>query len=114
MTTPIEAKGQSGTVVFDGSLITLRRDGFLARAVVGKGTKMIPVSQVVAVQLKPAGALVNGYIQFTIPGGNEIRSQTGRATFDAGKDENSVVFTRKQSPAFQALHDAVMAAIAAR
>jgi Domain of unknown function (DUF4429) len=66
------------------------------------------------VQWKPAGALVNGYIQFTIPGGNERRSRAGSATVDAGRDENSVVFSKKQMPAFERLRGAVQEAVTAR
>jgi hypothetical protein len=51
--------------------------------------------------------VVNGFIQFTIAGGNERRSKFGSATTDAAHDENSVVFTKVQMPAFQALRDAV-------
>jgi hypothetical protein len=42
--------------------------------------KRIPVSSIQAVQWKPPGALVNGYIEFTVPGGNETRSRMGSAT----------------------------------
>jgi hypothetical protein len=41
----------------------------------------------------------NGYIQFTIPGGAEVRGGDWRAAL---KDENSIVFMRgKQADAFQ-------------
>ena len=36
---------------------------------IGKGEKRIPISSIKAVQWKPAGPLVNGFIQFTVPGG---------------------------------------------
>jgi hypothetical protein len=110
----IEAKGHSGTVTFDGQSVIITRESFLARATVGKGRKSIPLDSITAVQWKAAGALVNGYIQFTIPGGNEGRSRMGSATIDAGRDENAVVFTRKQMPDFEALRTAVEQAIATR
>lgn len=58
-----------------------------------KGTKEIPFLSITAVQLKMAGALTNGYIQFTVPGGNESRG----GLFAATKDENTFVFTRKHN-----------------
>jgi len=46
--------------------------------------------------------MLNGFIQFSVPGGNEARSKFGSQTMDAVKDENSVVFTRKQQAGFEA------------
>lgn len=110
----MEVKGQTGTVVWDGDFITIKRTGFLARASVGKGEKRIPLASITAVQWKPAGAMVNGYIQFSLGGGNESRARFGSQTIDAGKDENSVVFTKKQMPEFAGLRAALEEAIAHR
>lgn len=105
------AKGYTGTVEFDGQFVTIKRTG-MARFTIGKGDKRFHVRNVSAVQLKPAGPMVNGFIQFTIPGGNEQRSRFGSQTHNAARDENSVIFTRKQQPAFEQLRSAVEAAIA--
>ncbi|MER7251590.1 DUF4429 domain-containing protein [Kribbella sp. NPDC000426] len=110
----MEVKGHNGTVVWDGTFITIRRKGFLARATIGKGEKRIPVGSVTAVQWKPAGALVNGFIQFTLGGGNEARSRFGAQTMDAVHDENSVIFVKNQMRAFDALRSEIEQAIAAR
>lgn len=107
----IEAKGVNGQITFDGQFVTIHRKGALARTTVGKGEKRIPVRSITAVQWKPAG-LVRGYIQFTVPGGNESRSRAGRQTVDAAKDENSVLFGRSQTAEFQAVRAAVEQAIA--
>ena len=107
----ISAKGQNGTVHFDGRFVTIERSGFFARAINGKGEKRIPVASITAVQWKPAGAMVNGFIEFTIEGSSETRSRAGSATFDAGKSENAVVVTKKQSPDFETLRKAVEDAI---
>lgn len=112
MDEPLVVKGHSGTVSFDGRMITISRTGFLARATVGKGEKQIPLAHVTAVQFKPAGPVVNGFIQFTVGGGNERRSQFGRQTRSAGSDENSVVFHYRQREAFEALRDVVQSAMA--
>lgn len=108
----MEVKGHNGTVVWDGTFVTIRRTGFLARASIGKGEKRIPLTSINAVQWKPAGALVNGFIQFTLSGGNESKSKFGYQTVDASKDENSVIFIKKQMPSFEALRVEIEHAIA--
>lgn len=60
--------------------------GFLNKGI--KGTKEIPFRSIVAVQFKEAGAVFSGYLQFTIPGGNESRGGILAAT----KDENTFMF----------------------
>lgn len=107
----ITAKGVNGTVVFDGQWVTITRSGFYGTATVGKGQKRIPVSSITAVQWNAPNALVNGFIQFTVAGGTEVRSKHGRQTKDAMRDENSVIVRKKQAPEFLALRDAVEAAI---
>ncbi|NUV60626.1 DUF4429 domain-containing protein [Streptomyces sp. CAI-85] len=109
----IEVKGHTGQVAFDGEYVTIMRKGLNARLSVGKGEKRMHISQISGVQWKPAGLLVNGFIQFTVPGGNERRSAFGSQTKDAAHDENSVVFHKKQMPQFEKLRTAVEAAIAA-
>lgn len=108
----MEAHGHNGQVYFDGQFVTIARRGFLARSTVGKGEKRLPLHTITAVQWKPATRLVNGFIQFTVPGGVEVRSRVGRQTIDAGHDENSVVFTHKQMPAFVQLRAEIEAALA--
>ena len=107
----ISAKGHNGTVHFDGHFVTIERKGFLARASVGKGEKRIPVQSIQAIQWKPPGMLVNGFIEFSVAGGNEARSRFGAATTDAGKNENAVVVTKGQAAEFLALRDAIEGAI---
>jgi hypothetical protein len=88
----IDISGQGGQIQSDGQYVTITRKGFLARASHGKGEKRLHVSQIAAIQWKPAGPIVNGFIQLTVPGGIEQRSKFGSQTLDATKDENSVVF----------------------
>lgn len=106
------AKGNGGQLSFDGAYITIHRKGFIARGTVGKGEKRLHVSQISAVQWKPAGWVTSGFIQFTVPGGVERRSSFGSQNRDAGSDENSVLFTRDQEPAFEQIRAALDAAIA--
>lgn len=95
-----------GWVEFDGQFVSIGHGG-ASRLLVGKGTKRIHVSQIASVQIKPAGVLVNGFIQFATAGGNERRSAFGRQTYEAGTDENSVVFRRGQREEFENLAKAV-------
>lgn len=109
-----EVTGQGGQITFDGQYVTITRKGFLARATHGKGEKRLHISQISAVQWKPAGALVNGFIQFTVPGGNEVRGRMGSQTSNAAKDENSVIFTKAQMPEFEKLRAELDNAIVAQ
>ncbi|MFI6582629.1 DUF4429 domain-containing protein [Embleya sp. NPDC050493] len=109
---PLIVKGYNGTVTFDGQFVTLTRKGFIARSTVGKGEKRMHISQITAVQWKQPGMLVNGFIEFTLPGGMERRSQLGRQTRDAVGNENAVVVTRSQAAAFEPLRKALEAAVA--
>jgi hypothetical protein len=84
------------------------------RSAIGKGSKRIPVGSITAVQLKPASMTVRGFIQFTFAGGNESRSRFGKQSVDAAKDENSVLFTKKQQSDFESLRAAIEEAIQAR
>lgn len=111
---PVEVKGQNGTLIFDGQSVVIVRKGFLTRATVGKGEKRIPLSAIGAVQFKPAGPLVNGFIQFSPLGGNEKRSAFGAQTASAAKDENSVVFAYSQRHAFAELREHIESALLAR
>jgi len=90
--------------------VTITRKGFFARA---KGEKRIPIRDLGAVQLKPAGPVANGCIQFTIAGGVEESSHLGREMTHAAENENSVTFTQGQAGGFEALRDAAEEAIAA-
>lgn len=56
---------------------------------------------------------MNGFIQFSLGGGNERRSSFGSQTSSAASDENSVVFTKKQQPEFESLRSAVESGITA-
>ena len=111
MSEVIEAHGVNGQVTFDGSVVTIRREGLLGRVAHGRGEKTIPLNQIAGVQLKPVGALTRGYIQFTVPGEISSRTSKGGRTTDAAADENAVLIGKKQENAFLALRDAIVAAI---
>lgn len=74
--------------------VTITPKGVLAFFNKGlKGSKEIPFRSIVAVQFKEAGALLSGYIQFTIPGGNESRGGLNAAV----RDENTFMFAEKKN-----------------
>lgn len=112
MSEVMKVEGHTGTVYFDGSTIRIERKKALGRLSAGKGEKIIPLAAITSVQVKPAGAMVNGFIQFTVPGGIEGRGGFGSQTFDAVADENSIIFRKKSQAAFEALRDAVQHALA--
>ena len=70
------------------------------------------MSSIAAIQVKPPGAMVNGFVQLTVAGGNERRSKIGRQTSDAVHDENSIIVTKKQFVQFRPLIEAIEDAIA--
>jgi hypothetical protein len=100
-----------GFVRFDGTTVVIRQTS-VSRIVVGKGEKRIPARQITAIQIKPAGPFVTGFIQFSLGGSNEVRSSFGRQSFDATKDENSMSFSLAEQNQFEALRDAIEAAAA--
>jgi hypothetical protein len=110
----LHAAGTNGQISVDADWVTLHRKGFNARLQVGKGEKRLPIGTIAGVQWKPAGAMVDGFIQFSVPGGNEKRSALGSATKGARQDENSVTFRRGQQPDFEQVREFVEQAIATR
>jgi hypothetical protein len=112
----ISAKGRSGQMSFDGKFVTITREGFLAKAThgLGGGSKAIPVRSIGAVQFKPATSLTHGYIQLSIVGEQAKKFSRGSISgvgSDAAKDENSILFAKKVTKEFEALADAIRAAI---
>lgn len=109
----IQASGQGGQIAFDGQYVIITREGFLGRATHGRGEKRLHITSITSVQWKPPGALVNGFIQLSLSG-SDRQAAKGHRTLDATKDENSVVFTKKQLPEFEQLRAALEQAIAAQ
>ena len=105
-----QVDGYTGQVVFDGKTVTISRKGAMAKLSFGfAGEKRIPVSNIISVQYKEASAMLNGYIQFATAAGESVGSLAA-----ATQDENSVVFTKSQNPAFAQLREKVESAMSAR
>lgn len=110
----IEVQGHTAHVSFDGWQIVITRAGWRGAVGHGRGEQVIPIGAVQAVQWKPAGLLTNGYIAFTVAGGQQISAGPGSRTVAAVRDPNAVVFTRRQRAGFERLKQAVRAAVAAQ
>jgi hypothetical protein len=92
------AKGHNGQIRIAGDWLTIERKG-LGRIGHSKGDRRIPLGTITAVQVRPAGALANGFIRFSVPGSVAAR---GGLT-NASQDENAVIFTKKQTDDFDAV-----------
>lgn len=97
-------EGSNGTITVDGECLRIRRKGLANLITQGfQGEKTIPFETIRAVQFKDAGGWMAGYIQFSISGAVERPAGIMEAT----KDENAVLFEKKQQPAFQQLRTLV-------
>lgn len=79
-----EFKGSNGTVVVTPTKVILKYGKFLGS---GKGEKEIRIKGITSIQLKKP-KLMAGYIQFSFSGSSDTK---GRSTFDAAKDENTIM-----------------------
>lgn len=84
--------GVNGQLELYDDKVVIKRKGALAKMTQGftKGDKTIYIRQITGIQMKLGGNLVNGYIQITLPGGNE----KSKGAFEATQDENTVMFKK--------------------
>lgn len=93
-----EAEGKNGKIRLTRKRIIISREGFWGFVSQGMaGTKEIPITNITAVQFKPAGKAFVGYLQFSVLGG--VERQGG--VFKAVEDENTVTFFEHQQPNFE-------------
>lgn len=97
----------------DDAFVTIRRVGADARLLAGRGEKRIPIHAISSVQWHPPGKRMGGFIEFSLSGGDERQSRYGSRTIKAAENENAVVFSPPDQPAFEAVRQAVVEAIAA-
>ena len=97
------AEGTNGTLRVNHSTIELIRKGMTARLLGLRGNKEILISSINAIQFKEPAMLTNGFIQFVFSGSSESKG----GVFDATKDENSIVFTKKHLKQFALLRDVI-------
>ena len=102
-------EGSNGSVEVTDTGIIIRRKGLANILTQGvQGDKLVPYSTITAVQFRAAGTFMAGLIQFTLLGGREFKGGMMEAT----KDENAVLFTKQQQPAFERLREHVQAEMA--
>ncbi|EEG10299.1 DUF4429 domain-containing protein [Pseudogulbenkiania ferrooxidans] len=101
----MKVSGVNGQLELAGDLLLIKREGFLAKAAFfGKGEKAVKVDALSSIEFKQAGWLSNGFIHFVFSG-----SKTLDGNIDAaGKNENAVIFNKKQQADFQALHSELL------
>ncbi|MEO6958108.1 MAG: SHOCT domain-containing protein [Antricoccus sp.] len=85
--------------------MTIHRKG-LGRVGHSKGDKRVAMSTIIAVKMRPAGAMANGFIRFDQMGGSILRDKRGGLS-DATTDENAVIFRKSQQAAFNAIREHV-------
>lgn len=91
------------TVTLDGNFLRIKRKGFLNLANHGlDGEKTFDINNITGVQLKEAG-FTSGYIQFILMGSRESKG----GVFAASKDENTVMFTKKEQKMAEEIKDYV-------
>ncbi|MBW4079230.1 MAG: DUF4429 domain-containing protein [Acidobacteria bacterium] len=110
----VTATSHAGQIIFDGAAVTILRKGRRGGFTVGKGEKVIPISSISAIDWKPAGAVIVGFIGFTIAGALENRERFGGRSMGAVKDQNSVVFAKRHESDFETLRQAIQKAVNTR
>ena len=97
--------GANGILTLYRDRITIKRRGI--RGALGhgffQGVKEIMLSSITAIQLKKAGILTVGYIQFSVLGGVESR----RGLNEAVDDENTVTFDSPQTKTAEAIKNKI-------
>ncbi len=91
----MEFHGVNGQLELYADKIIIKRKGVLSKLTQGftKGDKTIYIKQISGIDFKLGGNVVNGFIQFTLPGGNEKKG----GAFQATQDENTVMFKKKDN-----------------
>lgn len=91
----MELNGVNGQIELYQDQIIIKRKGVISKLSQGffKGDKTIYLTQISSIQVKPGSMITNGYIQFSLSGGNESTKGIMKAT----KDENTVMFAKKDN-----------------
>jgi len=88
----IQFKGRNGKIELYEDFVRLDRSTFMGFVTQGlKGQKDIYFHNITAIQIKKPGLTV-GYLQFSIPGGNESK----KGVFASIKEENTISFGGKE------------------
>lgn len=98
-------EGGNGQISFDGSTVTITREGGLG-SFSELPTVTIPVTDVVDVLVHDPVAILKGWVYVATTGHESMPSAV-----EVGKNANTVTFGKKQAAAAQALCDEVRSAI---
>ncbi len=106
----LAVKGILGSINFDGSAVTIRKEGYGPRM---KGVKRLPVNEIQQVIVKPATAMFHGYIQFVVQ--DQPPAPDVRLSLAAGRphreDPYSISFSRRANSDIERLKQHVNSAI---
>ncbi|SFG08865.1 Short C-terminal domain-containing protein [Novosphingobium sp. CF614] len=106
----MKAIGTNGEIELFDQVLVIRKRGLGTLILQGfKGDKRIPYTSIAAIQLRRPSLLTAGYFQITLPGGIEGRG----GIIDATKDENTVMFAKKQIGAFEMVQREIESRLAA-
>jgi hypothetical protein len=96
--------GKGASVELSSDQIIIRRRGVLSALSVGlAGEKFINIADISSIQLKEGNFITSGFIHFGYRGGFDRVN----GLFDAAKDENSVMFEKRQTSDFLRLKKAI-------
>ncbi|MEX0792207.1 MAG: DUF4429 domain-containing protein [Pirellulaceae bacterium] len=96
----LAGKSRSTLRVYEHKIVISRGESASNFLIHGaKGEKSIFYSRISAVQLKPPGRMITGYLQFSISGGNE----STRGAWEAVGDENTIIFGDSQTELAEAI-----------
>lgn len=103
--------GTSARIIVYEDRVDIERTGFLNKLSYGfSGTKTIPMNSITSIQYKAGGGILNGFLQFGVLGGNELKGGLS----GAASDENSVIFPKDKNEKAEKIKAYIEAKIAER
>lgn len=97
-----ELRGQGALLTVFDDMITIETKGLMGLINRGfSGAKTIPMKAIQSIQFVKANALANGFLQFGIMGGREMRG----GVIGAVSDENSIVFKKGMNEKAEEIKD---------
>jgi len=100
----MRAKGSTGELELLRDRVRIKRRGAVASLLHGfKGDKDILLEEISSVEFKRPGLVYEGYLQLVFIGSQDSKGGVYQAVGDA----NTVMFKRRQEPAFLAMKEAI-------
>lgn len=105
----MQADGIGKRIELTDQGVRIVRRGVLGKLLnYGKGDKHIAWRSITGVEFKPVSLMHNGFVQILFQGSQEVRGTIK----DASRDENAVVFRKRQQGDFEGIRDEIMRRIA--